>query len=438
MIIKNFLKKTQNNKSPISSKDWNKRISPFAVDIIKKLQDHNYEAYLVGGCVRDLLANIEPKDFDIATNAEPKEIRKIFKASRIIGKRFQLVHVYKGRQIIEVATFRAGLNKNNTNIENDLIKDDAGKIIRDNIWGSIEDDCNRRDFTINAIYFCPINKTFKDFHDGIQHVKEKKVISIGDPLYRFEEDPVRSLRAMRFATKLNFKIDSKVKKAIYKKGDLLDGISNARLFDEFCKIFLNGYGYENFKKLESYGVAKYLLNLEKKYSENKVYTESFKNTDKRYKDGKSITPGFLLAAILWPKLIERCSFDKGINVRKFFRSMDSIIAEQQRITAIPRKFTSYIKDIWYLQLKLNDRLKNNPNKIIKHPRFRAGYDFLLIRENASKDKSDLGKWWTSFQHADTKSKQKMIEKVRKTIEIDGNFNPRKGEGKEFGFSDELR
>ena len=438
MIIKNFLKKTQNNKSPISSKDWNKRISPFAVDIIKKLQDHNYEAYLVGGCVRDLLANIEPKDFDIATNAEPKEIRKIFKASRIIGKRFQLVHVYKGRQIIEVATFRAGLNKNNTNIENDLIKDDAGKIIRDNIWGSIEDDCNRRDFTINAIYFCPINKTFKVFHDGIQHVKEKKVISIGDPLYRFEEDPVRSLRAMRFATKLNFKIDGKVKKAIYKKGDLLDGISNARLFDEFCKIFLNGYGYENFKKLESYGVAKYLLNLEKKYSENKVYTESFKNTDKRYKDGKSITPGFLLAAILWPRLIERCSFDKGINVRKFFRSMDSIIAEQQRITAIPRKFTSYIKDIWYLQLKLNDRLKNNPNKIIKHPRFRAGYDFLLIRENASKDKSDLGKWWTSFQHADTKSKQKMIEKVRKTIEIDGNFNPRKGEGKEFGFSDELR
>ena len=438
MIIKNFLKKTQNNKSPISSKDWNKRISPFAVDIIKKLQDHNYEAYLVGGCVRDLLANIEPKDFDIATNAEPKEIRKIFKASRIIGKRFQLVHVYKGRQIIEVATFRAGLNKNNTNIENDLIKDDAGKIIRDNIWGSIEDDCNRRDFTINAIYFCPINKTFKDFHDGIQHVKEKKVISIGDPLYRFEEDPVRSLRAMRFATKLNFKIDGKVKKAIYKKGDLLDGISNARLFDEFCKIFLNGYGYENFKKLESYGVAKYLLNLEKKYSENKVYTESFKNTDKRYKDGKSITPGFLLAAILWPRLIERCSFDKGINVRKFFRSMDSIIAEQQRITAIPRKFTSYIKDIWYLQLKLNDRLKNNPNKIIKHPRFRAGYDFLLIRENASKDKSDLGKWWTSFQHADTKSKQKMIEKVRKTIEIDGNFNPGKGEGKEFGFSDELR
>ena len=438
MIIKNFLKKTQNNKSPISSKDWNKRISPFAVDIIKKLQDHNYEAYLVGGCVRDLLANIEPKDFDIATNAEPKEIRKIFKASRIIGKRFQLVHVYKGRQIIEVATFRAGLNKNNTNIENDLIKDDAGKIIRDNIWGSIEDDCNRRDFTINAIYFCPINKIFKDFHDGIQHVKEKKVISIGDPLYRFEEDPVRSLRAMRFATKLNFKIDSKVKKAIYKKGDLLDGISNARLFDEFCKIFLNGYGYENFKKLESYGVAKYLLNLEKKYSENKVYTESFKNTDKRYKDGKSITPGFLLAAILWPRLIEICSSDKGINVRKFFRSMDSIIAEQQRITAIPRKFTSYIKDIWYLQLKLNDRLKNNPNKIIKHPRFRAGYDFLLIRENASKDKSDLGKWWTSFQHTDTKSKQKMIEKVRKTIEIDGNFNPRKGEGKEFGFSDELR
>ena len=437
MIIKNLFKKTSSNRSPVSSKDW-KSISPFAVEIINKLQDHNYEAYLVGGCVRDLLANIKPKDFDIATNAEPKEIRKIFKASRIIGKRFQLVHIYKGKQIIEVATFRAGLDKNSTTIENDLIKDDAGKIIRDNIWGNIEDDCNRRDFTINAIYFCPISNTFKDFHDGAQHVKEKKIISIGDPLYRFEEDPVRSLRAIRFATKLNFKLDSKVKEAIYEKGDLLGNISNARLFDEFCKIFLNGHGYENYKKLQSFGIAKYLLNLEKKYSGNKVYDESFKNTDKRYRDGKSITPGFLLAAILWPRLIERCSFDNGINVRKFFRSMDSIIAEQHRITAIPRKFSSYIKDIWYLQLKLNDRLKNNPNKIIKHPRFRAGYDFLLIREKASKDKSDLGKWWTNFQHADAKSKEKMIGKVRKTAESDGNLNPRKGEGKEFGFSEELR
>ena len=331
MIIKNFFKKTISNRSPVSSKDW-KSISPFAVEIINKLQDHNYEAYLVGGCVRDLLANIKPKDFDIATNAEPKEIRKIFKASRIIGKRFQLVHIYKGKQIIEVATFRAGLDKNSTTIENDLIKDDAGKIIRDNIWGNIEDDCNRRDFTINAIYFCPISNTFKDFHDGAQHVKEKKIISIGDPLYRFEEDPVRSLRAIRFATKLNFKLDSKVKEAIYEKGDLLGNISNARLFDECCKIFLNGHGYENYKKLQSFGIAKYLLNLEKKYSGNKVYDESFKNTDKRYRDGKSITPGFLLAAILWPRLIERCSFDNGINVRKFFRSMDSIIAEQQRIT----------------------------------------------------------------------------------------------------------
>lgn len=438
MIIKNLFNNNQNNKSSVGTKDWNQSISSFAIEIIRKLQDHNYEAYLVGGCVRDLLANIKPKDFDIATNAEPKEIRKIFKASRIIGKRFQLVHVYKGKQIIEVATFRAGYNKNNTTIDSDLIKDDAGKIIRDNIWGSIEDDCNRRDFSINAIYYCPISGAFKDFHDGIKHVKERKIISIGDPLYRFEEDPVRSLRAIRFATKLNFKIDNRIKDAIYEKGNLLDDISNARLFDEFCKIFLNGYGCENYKKLDSFGVARYLLNLEKRHSDNKIYEESFKNTDKRYRNGKSITPGFLLAAILWPKLIERCSFENGINIRKFFRSMDSVISEQQRITAIPRKFVSYIKDIWYLQLKLNDRLKNNPHKIIKHPRFRAGYDFLLIREKSSKDKSDLGKWWTSFQHADDKSKQKMIEKVKKTIETSENFNPRKGEGKEFGFSEELR
>ena len=430
MIIKNPFKKTKSSSSPVNSKDW-ESISPFAVEIINKLQDHNYEAYLVGGCVRDLLANIKPKDFDIATNAEPKEIRKIFKASRIIGKRFQLVHIYKGKQIIEVATFRAGLNKNSTTIENDLIKDDAGKIIRDNIWGNIEDDCNRRDFTINAIYFCPISNTFKDFHDGAQHVKEKKIISIGDPLYRFEEDPVRSLRAIRFATKLNFKIDSKIKEAIYEKGDLLGNISNARLFDEFCKIFLNGMAEKNFAKLCTFGLNKYLIgtNPEKNEFTSNLMIEALRNTDRRISNDQSVTPGFLVAALLWPQLIEISNQKGEINLRKFFRSMDRVLRRQQKITAIPRKFHTYIKDIWVLQLKLQSRIGKQPYKTLKHPRFRAAYDFLLIRERASGHRNTLGDWWTNFQKNDDQIKKSLITKL---AEENQESN------KKFGFSEELR
>ena len=407
----------------------NKKINKFSISIIKDLQKNNFQAYLVGGCVRDLMCGLEPKDFDIATDATPEQVRKIFKASRIIGRRFKLVHVFNRSELIEVATFRAGDDSSNNN---NLIKDTSGKIIRDNIWGDLEQDTYRRDFTVNALYYCPISQKIVGHKDGMKHIHEKSIVSIGDPIKRFSEDPVRSLRAIRFSNKLNFKIDKDIKEAIYEKGHLLSDISNARLFDEFCKIFLSGMAEKNFNKLSSYGLSKYLISTDSERSEftRNLIVESLRNTDKRLINGQSITPGFLIAALLWPGLIER-SLSKGeINLRKFFRSMDYVLRNQQKITAVPRKFQSYIKDIWVLQLKLHSRIGKQPYKTLKHPRFRAAYDLLLLRERATNKKQDLGKWWTDFQKNDENIKKALINDLK---EKNMQETP-----KIFGFSEELR
>jgi len=406
-----------------------KKISKFAISIIKELNKNNYQGYLVGGCVRDLLCGLEPKDFDIATDATPDQIRKIFKASRIIGKRFKLVHVFNRTELIEVATFRSGEDQNNNG---NLIKDQSGKIIRDNIWGSLEQDSHRRDFTVNSIYYSPLSKKFVGHKDGLSDIHKKNIVSIGDPKKRFSEDPVRCLRAIRFSNKLDFKIDGKIKDAIYEKGHLLSSISNARLFDEFCKIFLNGMAEKNFKKLTSFGLNKYLVstNPEKNEFTSRVIIEALRNTDKRLINSQSVTPGFLVAALLWPELLEK-SLTKGeINLRKFFRSMDQVLKRQQRITAIPRKFHSYIKDIWVLQLKLHSRIGKQPYKTLKHPRFRAAYDFMLIREKASNEIKGLGKWWTDFQRNDDDLKKSLINNLKEK-DTQESF-------KTFGFSQELR
>ena len=408
----------------------NTKISKFAISVIKTLQNNNFEAYLVGGCVRDALSGIEPKDFDIATNATPDEVRKIFKASRIIGKRFKLVHVFDRSELLEVATFRSDIKPNED--ESDLIKDNTGKIIRDNVWGTLEQDCFRRDFTINALYYCPITKKIEDKNNGLRHIQKKIIVSIGDPQVRFKEDPVRSLRAIRFSNKLGFKIDNQVKDAIYDKGYLLAGISNARLFDEFCKIFLNGMGEKNFTKLHSFNLIKYLVTTNPDsddFSKNMMLS-ALKNTDERVKNNQSVTPGFLLAALLWPILSARCTKNNEINIRKFFRSMDGVLREQQRLTAIPRKFNSYIKDIWVLQLKLHSRIKSQPYKTIRHPRFRAAYDFLLVRERASNDQKGLGKWWTDFQKNDDALRGSLIARMNEKSDTESS--------KIFGFYNELR
>ena len=406
----------------------NKKISKFAISIVEELQKNKFQAYLVGGCVRDLMCGITPKDFDIATNATPNEIRKIFKASRIIGKRFKLVHIFNRSELIEVATFRSGTDEAK---DGGLVTDHSGKILRDNIWGTLEQDTFRRDFTINALYYCPISRKIEDYNSGINHIHKKKIVSIGDPMKRFSEDPVRSLRAIRFSNKLDFKIDKDIKNAIYKKGHLLENISNARLFDEFCKIFLGGIAEKNFNKIVSFNLSRYLILTDSNSSDfsQQLIKEALKNTDKRVENNQSVTPGFLIAAMLWPELLKKSRGNKEINLRKFFRSMDQILREQQKITAIPRKFHSYIKDIWMLQLKLHSRIGKQPYKTFKHPRFRAAYDFLLIRERASSCYSDLGEWWTKFQRNNSASQKQQILNL-KDVSEENSF-------KKFGFQEEL-
>ena len=406
------------------------KFSPFAVEIVKKLKQSGFQGYLVGGCVRDSLVGIKAKDFDVSTDATPEEVRKLFRSSRIIGKRFRLVHVFNRNELIEVSTFRSNASKQ-SNIS-EVVKDSEGKILRDNVWGTLEEDCVRRDFSINALYFDPIESDLRDFHKGLNHIQKKILVSIGDPLVRFEEDPVRSLRAIRFSSKLNFKISNDVKEAIYQKGYLLGNISNARMFDEFCKIFLTKNALNNFNKLDSFGILKYLVN-SNGYAEDtfglRFQHAALINTDNRLKASKSITPGFLIAALLWPKLVD-ASKEKGIlNLRKFFRSMDRIIREQQTLTAVPRKFHGYIKDIWSLQLKLETRLGHQPYKILNHPRFRAAYDFLLLREEAANDTQGIGEWWTQFQRINRPGKIELLKSLRES---------RNGPvEKKFGFLEEL-
>ncbi|MDB3947855.1 polynucleotide adenylyltransferase PcnB [Gammaproteobacteria bacterium] len=406
------------------------KFSPLAIEVVKRLKKSGFQGYLVGGCVRDSLVGIKAKDFDVSTDATPEEVRKIFKASRIIGKRFRLVHVFSRDELIEVSTFRANTSKEDNS--SGVVKDSEGKILRDNVWGTLEEDCIRRDFSINALYFDPIENHLCDFHNGLQHIQKKILVSIGDPLIRFEEDPVRSLRAIRFSSKLNFKISNDVKEAIYQKSHLLGNISNARMFDEFCKIFLTKRAFDNFIKLDSYGALKYLINTEK-YIENsfglRFQYAALVNTDNRLKASKSVTPGFLIAALLWPRLIDASKEKGSLNLRKFFRNMDRIIREQQVLTAVPRKFHGYIKDIWSLQLKLETRLGHQPYKILNHPRFRAAYDFLLLREEAAEDSQGMGEWWTQFQKVNRPGKVELLQSLRES---------RSGPvEKKFGFLEEL-
>ncbi len=389
----------------------NAKFDSFAIDIVKKLNKNSFEGWFVGGCIRDALTNIVAKDIDIVTNATPEQIRKIFKSSRIIGRRFKLVHIFKGNKIIEVATFRASSSE--TNSSKSVIKDGFGKILRDNIWGNINQDCLRRDFTINAIYFDPLRKKIFDIHNGIEDTNRKRIVSIGNPLKRFEEDPVRSLRAIRFSSKLNFKIAKDIKTAIYEKGYLLQGVSNARRFDEFNKLFMHGKSNANYQKLDSFDLLKYLVasaDTKNPYSET-LQRLALKNTDTRIRSSKSVTPGFLIAALLWPKLIAQSKSISSINTRKFFRNMDTLLREQQSLTAIPRRFHPYIKDIWSLQLKLETRISKQPYRTLSSPRFRAAYDLLLLRTKAVNRDKELSDWWTKFQTVNRKIKMSMLKEL---------------------------
>ena len=396
----------------------NTKISKFAISVITELQKNNFQAYLVGGCVRDALSGIEPKDFDIATDATPEEVRKIFKASRIIGRRFKLVHVFNRSELLEVATFRSG--KNGAEDESNLIKDDSGKILRDNVWGTLEQDCYRRDFTVNALYYTVDHFRVLDFSTGMEDLDKKEIRIIGDPATRYREDPVRMLRAIRFSAKLGFSIEESTQRPFDQLGHLLNSVSRARLFDETLKLLAGGHAAVTFEKLRNFHLGPYLFapTLEAmKQAElpwGKLIDLALENTDKRLTMGKSVTPAFLFAAILWPvlKLHLTQPVSLGMNRHQhFIQAANQTFLEQLNYTAIPRRVTSVSREIWELQYRLERKNKRSIEAAFSHPRFRAAYDFLLLREQAGENLGALGQWWTDFQNGDTNRKIQMITAV---------------------------
>jgi poly(A) polymerase len=376
---------------------------------MSRLRGAGHQAYLVGGAVRDLLLGGHPKDFDVATDATPEAIRDLFRNSRIIGRRFRIVHVRYGREIIEVTTFRGhhespdpdgdGSNGNHSR------QSDSGMLLRDNVYGTLEEDAARRDLTVNALYYDSGNFEIFDHTDGLRDLERRCICIIGDPTARYREDPVRMLRVLRFAAKLEFDIDPDTANAIATCAPLLDNIPAARLFDEFLKLFLSGYAAPTLEKLLEFGLFESLFPdsyraLEADPLSLPLLRAAMQNTDARIAQGKPVTPAFILAAILWPEVsrLERKLRERGDAPMVAMHSggAQAVSSAAQRIS-IPKRFSQPMREIWEFQLRLERRQGRKAAELVDHRRFRAAYDFLLLRGQAGEDIADLGEWWTEFQ-----------------------------------------
>ena len=388
-------------------------ISPNALSIITRLKNNGFSAYLVGGCIRDLIKGLLPKDFDIVTNCQPEQIRKIFKNSRIIGRRFKLVHITFPDEVIETTTFRSGSDSSD-----DALKiDDDGRILRDNNWGTQEEDAFRRDFTVNAIYYDPFNKEVIDYTSGIKDLKNKSIKFIGVPETRVQEDPVRILRAIRFAAKLNFSIEEGALRAIEKHKTKLSEMPPARIYEEIIKLFLSGHAEKSYELLSKHQIFNILF----PHSRNdprvfgNFFRKTFSNTDSRYRNNKKLNPGFLFATLLWPRIFEESAIDTKLNFRKYYQSVSSVIRKQQTISAIPRRFISFIKDVWMYQIRFNKIGKKSIN-FSKNIRYRASFDFLEVRESIEPNLKERIKWWKEFYESNYDKKIKMLNIYRKRRE----------------------
>ena len=396
------------------------QFSRHAVGIVERLQGAGYQAYLVGGCVRDLLLGIAPKDFDVATSATPEQVRAEFRNARIIGRRFKLVHIHFGREIIEVATFRAHHSDEEQGGDNRSSHHASGRILRDNVYGTLEDDAQRRDFTINALYYDPVSERILDYANGLHDIRNRLLRLIGDPTQRYQEDAVRMLRAVRFAAKLDFGIEKHTVQPIRQLAPSLRDIPPARLFEESLKLFLSGHGamaFEMLVDLELFAPLFPASNMA--LEERPVYThalisQALSNTDLRIKQGKPVTPAFLFAALLWPALPARALYlqSQGVPpIPAMNEAANDLIAEQCQRIAVPKRFTLPIREIWDMQERLPRRSGKRADQLLDNPRFRAGYDFLLLREAAGEVTDDLGQWWTDYQDANDSQRREMIRSL---------------------------
>ena len=356
-------------------------LSNGARKVCEGLQQAGYSAYVVGGAVRDLLLGVQPKDFDVATNALPEDVHRLFRRSRLIGRRFKLVHVMFGGETIEVSTFRAGAGEDSA-----TETDEHGRVLRDNVYGNREQDAARRDFTVNALYYDPSDQSILDFHNGLRDLKKKTVSIIGDPRARFREDPVRMLRAARFAAKLEFRIDERTRAPIADMAPLIENVPAARLFDEMLKLLLSGHAASCVRELREAGLHHGLLPmldviLEQPMGERFVMA-ALAETDERIRAGKSVSPAFLFAALLWHEVLAAWKKEQERGNRPvpaLHAAMDAVLDLQTDKLAIPRRFTAVMKEIWLLQPRFEQRSGKRPYSLVGNERFRAAYDFLLLR-----------------------------------------------------------
>lgn len=398
------------SRIPVKKHRINKKlISKAALDTCKGLHKAGFDAYIVGGAVRDLLLDFKPKDFDVATNATPEEVHGVFRKSRIIGKRFRLVHVRFGREIIEVSTFR-GHHDN----EGDASVNDTGRILRDNIFGSIEDDALRRDFTANALYYNPATEEVLDFHNGLKDLKSGLLRMIGKPETRYQEDPVRMLRAVRLSAKLGLRIDKHTEQPIANMADLLQDVPPSRLFDEMLKLFLSGHAIESINALRAQHLHHGLLPLldvvlEQPLGEKFVML-ALQNTDDRINAGKTSNPSFLFATLLWHEVLKAWqSYQKDMPLYPaLYTAMNDVIKVQAGKLAIHNRFVSGMKEIWAMQPRFEQRYGKRPFGLLTNPRYRAGYDFMLLRAESGEIATEIAEWWTTFAHASTEERNGML------------------------------
>jgi poly(A) polymerase len=385
-------------------------ISYGAKRVTDGLQAAGFKAFVVGGAVRDLLLNCQPKDFDVATDATPEEVRRVFRRSRIIGRRFRLVHVMFGEDTVEVSTFRRAIDAE------DAQTDEHGRILRDNEFGDQKQDAARRDFTANALFYDPTTQQIFDYHEGYADIRANTLRMIGDPVVRYREDPVRMLRAVRLSAKLGMTIDPATAKPIAKMKDLLANVPEARMFDEMLKLLLSGHAWECVKKLRSmhlhHGMLPMLdVILEQPIGE-KFIKLALKSTDQRILEGKPASPAFLFAALLWHEVLVTWQAKQAAGEKPLpalFEAMDEVLNKQRAQLAIPRRYDTVMKEIWVLQLRFEQRSGVRPFRLLENPRFRAAYDFLLLRCESGEVDSEVGEWWTEFQDVSETRRAEMLQ-----------------------------
>ena len=408
------------------------RLPDSALTVVRNLQQAGFEAYIVGGAVRDLLLGLKPKDFDVATNATPEQVKPLFRRALLIGRRFRIVHVLFGREVIEVSTYRASPDAAAATVDGDERSRDklagrqhavdaSGRVLRDNVWGSQDADAARRDFTVNALYYDPTRDMVVDYHHGLRDLKARTLRMIGEPAQRYREDPVRLLRVARFAAKLGFDIAPGTLQPIASHCELLRNVPAARLFDETIKLLQTGHALaslDNLRRLRLHSGLLPLLDLALSQPRGEAFVlAALGDTDARIASGKTASPSFLFACLLWPQVGQRWQELQAEGVPQIAaldQAADEVLAAQSERLAIQRRIASDVREIWGLQPRLARRSARYAQGVLEHPRFRAAFDFLLLRARTGEALAELAQWWQAFQDGDEEQRSALLEQAAHT------------------------